>query len=897
MAVIKSFELEGNKQSFASWISNLSPCDTPFTSMIGKEGITQAQYSWQTDTLAPADNNPYEEGSQFVAQTRPTTREITNFTSILRATASVSSTAEAVATHGRGSELAYQMTKAGKELMRDLEWMNLSSVNGHPGTDTKASRFAGFEGLVAGLYAHDNDTGAVVHKEIEVSSKRHTCMEADDIFDMTYNLYLAGSKADKIMFHPKHALAFSSMIGNDPNRLLTYRMFDGLDTKFNTQVKKLRDPLGRTYTLIPNRYVPEDKIYFFNEADWTQMILRAPKRVRLAKNGASETHMIEMEVGLRHRHPFASGVLAIKDVNVQNTLPLTKLEFTTNIGEVHPVTGLTTIDGVGEVGSKVHFYSSDSDIVFFEHNMVETTANGMSSNNLIAGNKKGTAQIWTVCRGVRSEVHTVVCADPMIELTSDNLYPTVGTSFNITAVVTNVDLDPVGVGVPVKWFVSSKDSVELTEGETVTDINGTATVEAVVRNTDEIIVQAYINRVVSNNVVLNYKPKAAVIEDPAITPDTFGVNDTVNVAVDIEDDFGHALVGATVNWSVHPQGVATLGSTESRTNDVGTAFTTLTGIARGAGYLTASADGMTSTPIPFFVATSANMDFTISPNPVPVGETTKLTVKLTGHDGSPLRDTEILMTASPSITGLQGGTTDNFGVFEGDLTPLVEGAFEITATSTSFGASQSVRLLAEDNGHNIYYDHVISGHTGLHTHSTGIPKVVKIVTSKFTEPSPGLRFDCFSLNPEIAEAFVVDVPSNHLGESHIEVYGRGVGTARFRARVRGNASNFIDFEIRVGAPSLEVFVTPTTQTAGKDVEFSASFKDANDDWIPGAEIEWVYPPLMLANATTLPTVQTDQYGRVYHVRKAGAWGTHTFHARVANNPAIRSRDHKLTSVL
>ncbi|MCS5736847.1 DUF5309 domain-containing protein, partial [Herbiconiux daphne] len=90
------------------------------------------------------------------------------------------------------------------------------------------------------------------------------------------------------------------------------RMFDGAsDTKVNTYVSTLVDPLGQEYKLIPNRFMPEKAIYVFSPADWTQMVLRAPQRTKLAKQGSNEKWMIEMEVGLRHRNPFASGILKL----------------------------------------------------------------------------------------------------------------------------------------------------------------------------------------------------------------------------------------------------------------------------------------------------------------------------------------------------------------------------------------------------------------------------------------------------------------------------------------------------------------------------------------------------------------------------------------------------------
>ena len=90
------------------------------------------------------------------------------------------------------------------------------------------------------------------------------------------------------------------------------KMFEGVSDKYQKYVSNIVDPLGQAYQLIPNRFMPENAVYFFNPKDWTQMVLRAPSRTKLDKTGSFERYMIEMELGLRHRNPYASGILKIK---------------------------------------------------------------------------------------------------------------------------------------------------------------------------------------------------------------------------------------------------------------------------------------------------------------------------------------------------------------------------------------------------------------------------------------------------------------------------------------------------------------------------------------------------------------------------------------------------------
>jgi len=310
MATMNSYDLNGKKLSFANWISNITPTDTPFVSMTGKEKIKNTVFQWQEDNLANVDtDNAQKEGEAIVSMaTHTATTERSNTTQILRKIVNVSDSANATDNYGRTKELQYQMEKASKEIKRDLEAILLSDQAKVDGSASVARKTASVQKLIAAKDATQTGTGAKVHTETATSG---TITEAE-LFSATMNLYLAGSEANIIMFHPSHASFFASL-SETPNagssRVL---MFDGMSTKFNRYISTLVDPLGQEYRLIPNRFMPEKRIFIFNPKDWTQMILREPQRIKLDKKGSYEQYLIEMEVGLRHRNQFASGLIEIK---------------------------------------------------------------------------------------------------------------------------------------------------------------------------------------------------------------------------------------------------------------------------------------------------------------------------------------------------------------------------------------------------------------------------------------------------------------------------------------------------------------------------------------------------------------------------------------------------------
>ncbi len=353
---MQSYDQNGKKLSFANWISNLSPQECPFTSMTGKESINQTLFQWQTDSLSPVDeDNAQLEGAEAKAEALKNTAVLSNVTQILNKVVKVSDTANATANYGRGRELQYQMEKKGKELKRDLEWALLNNhiggtsdagtngtlehvshgtagaalnefdasaltggykaTNG-PGIAAGAARRTdGFRGLVgngADGKTPDLDTGAVAVLEtdgadtIAIDGADYKALTEEKLFEMTYNLYLSGSEANIIMFHPMHAKFFSGL--QEISTGSRARIFENTP-KFSVYVSTVVDPLGREYKLIPNRWMPKTAIYAFNPKDWTQMVLRAPQRTKLAKDGSYEKWMIEMEVGLRHRNPYASAYI------------------------------------------------------------------------------------------------------------------------------------------------------------------------------------------------------------------------------------------------------------------------------------------------------------------------------------------------------------------------------------------------------------------------------------------------------------------------------------------------------------------------------------------------------------------------------------------------------------
>lgn len=309
MTTLHSYDLNGNKQSFANWVSNLSPEETPFVSLTKKKKVNQTMYEWQSTNLKhPSEQIRVLEGSPASEEEVTSLRTKTNYTQIFRKVVAVSDTADAVESFGRTKESKYQIEKAAKELKRDIEWAFLKNAHGYPEVSGFPRRTSGFMALCAGRNLLSREmfvpTSFFGVNSSVVGSKRGK-PELVDLYKMFTNLYLTGSKADTIMFHPKHAQFFADL---QEVELARSRWFENTE-KVVIETTTIQDQFGKWWKLVPNRNMIPFSIFFMKPSEWTQRVLRAPRLVKLSKQGSSTKWMIEAEVGLENKDPFGSGVL------------------------------------------------------------------------------------------------------------------------------------------------------------------------------------------------------------------------------------------------------------------------------------------------------------------------------------------------------------------------------------------------------------------------------------------------------------------------------------------------------------------------------------------------------------------------------------------------------------
>ena len=111
-----------NKPDLSDIIVNMSPADTPVTSMIGKTKAKATYHEFPEDELLPADpNNAVPEGYTFAPKPVQGRIRTGNYTQIFVKEFTVTETQQVVDKTGVSNEYAYQMQKAMKQVGKDLE--------------------------------------------------------------------------------------------------------------------------------------------------------------------------------------------------------------------------------------------------------------------------------------------------------------------------------------------------------------------------------------------------------------------------------------------------------------------------------------------------------------------------------------------------------------------------------------------------------------------------------------------------------------------------------------------------------------------------------------------------------------------------------------------------------
>tara|TARA_R110001592_G_scaffold272998_3_gene539888 strand:+ start:1298 stop:2254 length:957 start_codon:yes stop_codon:yes gene_type:complete len=308
-----SFDAKGIREELANVISNIAPEETPFTSNVGSENVSNTFFEWQVDDLANVDVTPVIDGDDVASFDSTTaTVRVGNYTQIRRRSMIIADNLGFQDLAGRNDEVAYQLAKRGKEIKRDLETIYTGNTARSAGSASSGRVTAGLGAWVA---TNVNKAGDGTNPTaVDGSDARNDGTKRDFtepmLKDVMQLAYKQGGNPSMLMVGPYNKTVVSGFAGIAAQRYQAPT--DGPTTIIGAADVYLSD-FG-ALTVVPNRFSRERDAWCLDTEFASIATLRPIQAVDLAKTGDAEKKMLICETGLKVSNEKAHGLIA--DLNV-----------------------------------------------------------------------------------------------------------------------------------------------------------------------------------------------------------------------------------------------------------------------------------------------------------------------------------------------------------------------------------------------------------------------------------------------------------------------------------------------------------------------------------------------------------------------------------------------------
>jgi hypothetical protein len=286
-----TYDQVGKAEDVSSIITNITPTDTPFTSLIKSEKVNARVFEWMEDALPNAADNKAVEGADFVNVARSPTTLRTNNTQILSDVFEVTATADSIRLHGRAKETAHQLSKALKSIKRDLEFAYVGQDN------TKVTGNA--------TTAREMDSVMPqISTTVTAGPNATDPLTEAKLLELGEDCYNNGSDPNTFMIAPKDAqivAGFTAAAGR------SREINDGNKTLVNA-IDLYVSPYGE-YRVILNRHLESSHALLIDPTMFRSCVLRPFTRTLLAKLQDGDRHAIVGEYSLKHMSYSDSGMI------------------------------------------------------------------------------------------------------------------------------------------------------------------------------------------------------------------------------------------------------------------------------------------------------------------------------------------------------------------------------------------------------------------------------------------------------------------------------------------------------------------------------------------------------------------------------------------------------------
>lgn len=313
---LQTYTVVGMKEDVDDKIYRVSPEETPFISMIGREPVDATTPEWLRESLRAPGANAAVEGADatYAAQTQP--ERLSNKTQIIQDTMSITGTTDRVAKYGRDKESARLKAKKMVELKKDVEFAAIGNGAFVAGAAAVARQMRGLYGWVATnneLGVAGSPAAPVIATNTAPVAGTLRALDETTLKSLILKVYNSGGKAEVLMVSPSHKQKISSFTGN----VTRFNDVSSKAVRLQTSFSVYGHDFGET-KVVPNRVMTGSGAGLINTAyllDAEQCklgVLRPFSSTPLAKVGDADNFQILTEVTLKVNEEKALG--AIRDL-------------------------------------------------------------------------------------------------------------------------------------------------------------------------------------------------------------------------------------------------------------------------------------------------------------------------------------------------------------------------------------------------------------------------------------------------------------------------------------------------------------------------------------------------------------------------------------------------------
>lgn len=299
------YDAVGLREDLTDIIYNISPTDTPFMSSIAKTKATAVNHEWQLDSLAAASaSNAQIEGDEVSFSAPSSTTRKGNVTQIATKSVIISGTLEAVNKAGRNSELAYQISKASKELKRDMETSLCDNNAQVAGDDSTARELSGL-----GSWLKTNQSAGATGSAPGTSGTNartdgtQRAFTEDQLKSVIKSVWDNGGDPSMVMVGSFNKQKLSGFTGGSTR-------FDPAENKRLVAAVDVYESDFGALQVTPNRFQRARDAFVITPDLFAVAFLRDFSLEDLAKTGDAMKQFLLVEYTLESRNEAGSGIVA-----------------------------------------------------------------------------------------------------------------------------------------------------------------------------------------------------------------------------------------------------------------------------------------------------------------------------------------------------------------------------------------------------------------------------------------------------------------------------------------------------------------------------------------------------------------------------------------------------------